>query len=187
MIFGHGDIPERFGMTNRFFADRTSIYAVARQADGEDLGGFQRPGGFLYLDVGLLKDPKQLDKAYFAVAHEVAHVLKRHETRELQGLIIDAFETAEDLKLIANATRDPEAILAKIKLNKDQYTRHHMDQELQADACAARVLGDSYLDDPKLARTIRAFLKELLPPTKEEARRGNEGDGAEGRTGRQGR
>lgn len=127
-----------------------------------------RPGGFLYLDAGLLKDPKQLDKAYFAVAHEVSHVLKRHETRELQGLIIDSFETTEDLKLIANASNNAEAILAKVKINKDQYTRHHMDQELQADACAARVLRESYQSDPKLAATISSFLKELTPPTREE-------------------
>ncbi|HLA72679.1 MAG TPA: M48 family metalloprotease [Steroidobacteraceae bacterium] len=127
-----------------------------------------RPGGFLYLDVGLLKDRKQLDKAYFAVAHEISHVLKRHETRELQGLIIDSFETAEDLKSIVNAGSHPDAVLAKVKIDKDQYIRHHMDQELQADACAARILGESYADNAKLAASIRAFLKELVPPTKEE-------------------
>lgn len=127
-----------------------------------------RPGGFLYLDVGLLKDRAQLDKAYFAVAHEISHVLKRHETRELQGLIIDSFETADDLKSIVNAGSHPDAVLAKVKIDKDQFTRHHVDQELQADACAARILGATYGDNAKLARTIRAFIKDLPPPTKAE-------------------
>jgi Zn-dependent protease with chaperone function len=123
-----------------------------------------RPGGFLYLDMGLLKDPKQLDKAYFALSHEIAHVLKRHETRELQGLIVDSFETKDDIKAIAKVNSDPGAVLAKVKFEKDTYTRHHVDQELQADACAARLLGTLYVDRARLAQTINAFLKELPPP-----------------------
>ena len=56
-----------------------------------------RPGGFLYLDQGLVDDPAHLPKAYFALAHEVAHVLQRHETKELQSTIVDSVSSKDDL------------------------------------------------------------------------------------------
>lgn len=121
-----------------------------------------RPGGFLYLDQGLLEDAATQPKAYFAVAHEVAHVLQRHETMELQSIIIDSFSIKEDLhKAMGSATANPEALLAHVKIGKDQFIRHHIDQELQADSCAARMLSRVFGDSQALVGSLNAFLKEL--------------------------
>ena len=123
-----------------------------------------RPGGFLYVDQGLLDDEEQWPKAHFAIAHEVAHVLQRHETRELQGLIVDSFGTAADIKkAIAKSAKDPEAVLANVKVGKDSYTRHHADQELQADSCSARLLSRVYTERGELAQALDAFLNDLSP------------------------
>jgi predicted Zn-dependent protease len=124
-----------------------------------------RPGGFLYLDQGLLDDAKQAPKAHFALAHEIAHVLQRHETRELQGLIVDSFETKKDLKnALTQSKSDPGAVLDKVKINKDSYSRHHIDQELQADSCAARMLSRAYPNGDQLAVALNAFIQDLPPP-----------------------
>ncbi|NJO13093.1 MAG: M48 family metalloprotease [Gammaproteobacteria bacterium] len=129
-----------------------------------------RPGGFLYLDQGLIDDPIQLPKAHFALAHEIAHVLQRHETRELQGMIVDSFSTRDEMqKAIANVRTDPAAVLANVKVGKDIYARHHADQELQADSCAARLLARVYNEPRELAHALDAFLKDLPAPEAQSA------------------
>jgi predicted Zn-dependent protease len=123
-----------------------------------------RPGGFLYVDQGLLSDPKMKLKARFALAHEVAHVLQRHETKELQGMIVDSFTAKDEMQTaILNAKKDPDALLRNVKVGKDIYVRHQIDQELQADSCSARLLSEAFPERHELANTITAFLKDLPP------------------------
>ncbi|MGZ8255123.1 MAG: M48 family metalloprotease [Burkholderiaceae bacterium] len=123
-----------------------------------------RPGGFLYLDQGLVDDPAHHPKAYFALAHEVAHVLQRHETKELQSNVIDSISSKDDLARVITGSRgDPNLILAHVKIEKNRFTRHHVDQELQADSCAARLLGRALPDQKALAAAIDAFLVDLPP------------------------
>ncbi|WP_137823466.1 M48 family metalloprotease [Pseudomonas sp. D(2018)] len=122
------------------------------------------PGGYLYLDQGLLNDPKQHPKAYFALAHEVAHVLQRHETKEMQSLVVDSFSVKADLvDTIKDANSSPEKVVDRIKLEKGQFTRHHIDQELQADSCAVKMLSEVYPDSQGLSSSINAFVKDLPP------------------------
>lgn len=123
-----------------------------------------RPGGFLYLDQGLLTDPKQKLKARFALAHELAHVLQRHETKELQAMIVDSFTAKDEMqKAILRAKDDPASLLQNVKVGKDVYVRHANDQELQADSCAARLLSEAFTQPGELALTINAFIKQLPP------------------------
>lgn len=126
------------------------------------------PGGYLYLDKGLLDTPQMQKKAYFALAHEIAHVLQRHETKEMQSLVVDSFSAkSELLKVMKNAQGNPKAVVDRVKLEKGQFTRHHIDQELQADSCAVKMLSRVYPDRQQLAEAINAFIKDL-PPAKAE-------------------
>ena len=121
-----------------------------------------RPGGFLYLDQGLVDDPKQHPKAHFALAHEVAHVLQRHETKDLQSMVVDSISSTEDLTKTMWAVRsDPTVILTRVKARKNLFTRHHIDQELQADSCAVRLLSRFFANRQDLANSLQAFLKDL--------------------------
>ena len=130
----------------------------------DDHNAIARPGGFVYLDAGLIKNPKLRPKAQFALAHEVGHVLQRHETLELQGLIVDSFAFKKELLEAINSMKgNPSTVLAKVKLEKHQYVRYHLDQELQADSCSARLLGRVYDDAPALARSLQAFIEDLPP------------------------
>lgn len=124
-----------------------------------------RPGGFLYLDAGLLKDSKQHAKARFALAHEIAHVLQRHETRELQGLIVDSYEDEQELEQAIAKSKahkgQPGDLLAQVKMSKGRFIRHTMDQELQADACSLRLIYNAYPGGAELQASTKAFLDDL--------------------------
>lgn len=129
-----------------------------------------RPGGYLYIDKGLLDNPEQHPKAYFALSHEIAHVLQRHETRELQSMVVDSFKAKDDMiKVMTTVKDDPAVVLAHVKVGKDIYIRHHIDQELQADSCATRLLGRVYPDRQDLANSLNAFIKDLPPPQNPQA------------------
>jgi Zn-dependent protease with chaperone function len=128
-----------------------------------------RPGGYLYVGKGLLEDKNAHSKAYFAIAHEIAHVLQRHETFELQSMVVDSFSMGSDMSgAILHAHANPDAVLAHVKVGKNLFIRHHIDQELQADSCATRLLSRVFSDQQELADALNSFLKDL-PKTAPEA------------------
>lgn len=121
------------------------------------------PGGFVYVDSGLLSDPAFRPKAYFAIAHEIAHVLQRHETMELQSNAIDTVTSGTELiGLLRNVGSNPNAVVDHVQIEKNRFTQHHVDEELQADSCAARLLART-LPDAALAESLRTFLADLPP------------------------
>lgn len=130
------------------------------------------PGGYLYIDQGLLDKPERHPKAYFALAHEVAHVLQRHETKEMQSMVVDSVTVKKELLDTMEAAKgNPTAVVDRIKLEKGQFTKHHVDQELQADSCAVKMLSRVFSDRQGLAGSINAFLADLpkiepSPPAK---------------------
>jgi Zn-dependent protease with chaperone function len=120
------------------------------------------PGGYLYLDKGLLETPEMQKKGYFALAHEISHVLQRHETKEMQSVVVDSFSVKSDLlKMMESAQANPKAVVDRIKLEKGQFTKHHVDQELQADSCAVKMLSRVYPDRKQLSDSLNAFIKDL--------------------------
>ena len=81
------------------------------------------------------------------------------------AMIADAISVKDDLlKTISSAKSDPNAILARVKAEKNQFTQHHVDQELQADSCATRLLSRALPDQQAVANSLNAFLKDLSPP-----------------------
>ena len=119
------------------------------------------PGGFLFIDQGLLK-PEFRAKAVFAVAHETAHILQRHETKELESTVIDAVGMSSDLfKLLGGTSINPEAILSLAASSKGLFSKHFQDQELQADACATKMVMRIF-PQPEISRkALRDFTESL--------------------------
>jgi hypothetical protein len=122
------------------------------------------PGGFLYIDRDLVTRPEKAGLATFALAHEVSHVLQRHETRELQLRLTDGIDTFEDLsKTLAATLSDPKLLLKRANDLKQLYMLHSEEQELQADGCGVRLLS-SLMPGPELTGAIDAFIHSLPPP-----------------------
>jgi predicted Zn-dependent protease len=128
------------------------------------------PGGYVYVDYGLVKDESYLGKAYFAVAHEIAHVLQRHETRAAQARIIDAvsierkgvtglLKTMHDVKSVGNNEG-----ITKIFVAKELFAQFNANQELQSDACAVRLLSSALPERPQLISSLSQFISDLPKP-----------------------
>ena len=123
------------------------------------------PGGFIYLDKALVDDPSLKRKAHYALAHEVAHVLQRHETRNAQARIVDAVSLSDKSLDLMDTIRQirvrNRAMIESVLAGKLLFERHFSDQELSADGCGVRLL-DRTLDDPaELVATVQAFVDRL--------------------------
>lgn len=126
------------------------------------------PGGFLFLDANLLRNARNQNLVHLALAHEIAHVLRRHETRALQARIVDTLSltggVTDLLNHLQDIARGSNEILKLIVSSKLQFERHKIDQELQSDACAVRLAQGMLNDDARLHAAVADLLASLPPP-----------------------
>lgn len=107
------------------------------------------PGGYLYVNLGVLAYKGEKGKAkqdlvergLFVLAHELAHVLKRHQTREVQTRVVDTIDTMEKLKdLVKPGGPNPDLVMGAAAYMKKLHDSYSPDQEKQSDACALRLM-----------------------------------------------
>jgi Zn-dependent protease with chaperone function len=122
------------------------------------------PGGIVYLDAGLFRDANPA-KARFALAHELSHVLRRHETRIAQARIIDTISLTGSTSDLVGVLKDPSAISAGVlksaTVGHKVFQQHYADQELQSDSCAVRVLHEALDDNRDVEAAIASFIASL--------------------------
>ena len=127
------------------------------------------PGGFVYIDSILLQSPKSFPEAHFALSHEVGHVLQRHETRIAQARIIDTLSLAGSAKDLLVTIQDPsklsDTVLAVAAKGKGIFQKHFEGQELQADACAVRILDTAFDQLADVDAALNAFIQSLAKST----------------------
>lgn len=122
------------------------------------------PGGIVYLDAGLFRDANPA-KARFALAHELGHVLRRHETRIAQARIIDTISLTGSTSDLVGLLKDPTAVSAGVlrsaAAGHKVFQQHYADQELQSDSCAVRVLHEALDDNRDVEAAIASFVASL--------------------------
>lgn len=144
------------------------------------------PGGLIVIDKALLDRPELRDKGYFAVSHEIGHVLQRHQTRALQARVIDAValkgSLPELIGTMKSASSKPEAVVGLLVGGKLLFEKHSEAQELQADACGMRVLDQGKTNDSRLLAAVQAFARSLPKPEGKVAAPGTAASGLEALT-----
>lgn len=121
------------------------------------------PGGYIYLSRGAL----QLGVAELVLGHEIAHVTKRHTTRELQARLIESVDTVEEIKELLDE-KDPESESIAIRLSTlpNRFINYSRQQELQADACGVRMA--TSIPDFDTDAEIALYLAHLAPASDQE-------------------
>lgn len=108
------------------------------------------PSGEVLVDedvVGRNWDP---DLAFFKVAHEVSHILQRHQTHAYQAAMADGVDEVSQLRnlLVRVNQQSPSSVISELWSFKTLVINFSSQQELQADACAVRLMSTGY-PDPK--------------------------------------
>lgn len=103
------------------------------------------PGGFIYVTTGMLQD-KTLDRNDIALrlAHEVAHLTRRHALKEVQVKVVDALEVTKSMRPLLDFAQEPtramEMLFGKMKAVELMFQRFDEVQELEGDACGTQLL-----------------------------------------------
>jgi len=141
------------------------------ESDGDNAVAF--PGGIILIDESLLANPERQGVGQFALAHEISHVLQRHQTQALQSRLVDTAAVSTSLpkflKTMRDMQRGAQEVMGLVYGGKLIFERNRIDQELQSDACSARLTQRVLSDNNKLAGAVKGFLATLPPPTSEDS------------------
>lgn len=123
------------------------------------------PGGIVLVDRDLFKRGADLDFAYFVMAHEIAHILQRHQTRMYQARLVDGIDTLDGFGKLLGSTNaaQPAALVGYASSLKRLFVDFTEHQELQADSCAVRLLA-ARVKDPKVLESKLAAIERALGP-----------------------
>ncbi len=66
-------------------ADRQDVVYSIRVVDEDEMNAFSLPGGYIYINKGLIDRVGNDDQLAAVVAHELAHVVAKHSMKRLQG------------------------------------------------------------------------------------------------------
>lgn len=132
--------------------DRKELVYSFAVVEDEDLNAFSLPGGYVFLNHGLVAEAASDDELAAVLAHEVAHITARHAVKRYESSL-----GLQILQLATIATRDPQAMQGVGVAARAAQLAYARQEELEADR-----LGIKYMKaagfDPTAAL---AFLKKL--------------------------
>lgn len=77
------DIGKRIALA----CDRKEIIYYFKVIDDEEVNAFSLPGGFVYINSGLIEKVDNDDELACVLAHEVGHIVARHSIKKLQAMM----------------------------------------------------------------------------------------------------
>lgn len=125
--------------------------------NSEQINAFAVPGGFVYINRGLIERTDNLAELAGVLAHEIGHVEARHSAEMLErmqaaqaGLVIGSILLGGPPEGVAGAAVDIGA--------QAYFTRHSREAENEADAIAVQLLPQARIDPAGIV----TFFKELI-------------------------
>lgn len=82
---------EDIGKRIALVSDRKDINYYFKVLDDEEVNALSLPGGFVYVNKGLVDKVSSDDELAAVLAHEVGHIVARHSIKKLQGVMSYSF------------------------------------------------------------------------------------------------
>jgi len=126
-----------------------------RVLDSEDVNAFALPGGYIFVNRGLVERAADGQEVAGVLAHEMQHVVRRHGIDNLAreiGLRIIVYAVAADAAAVQRLAAANAAGLASMSFSRDQ--------EREADGLALELLRRAGLDPTGLERFMAALAAE---------------------------
>lgn len=151
-------------------SDRPSIFKGwhVQVLDSDEINAFAAPGGFIFLTKGMVKLAKSEDELACVLAHEVAHVSKKHGLKTIQSArLTSAFallggEAAKRYgpEQVSKLTAQFEGAIDDV-VNKLVVNGYSRDKEYEADRFGAQYAGAANYDPTAL----KTFLTRMEATT----------------------
>jgi predicted Zn-dependent protease len=128
-----------------------------RIIDSRQVNAFALPGGFIYVNRGLIERAEQLDELAGVLGHEIGHVVQRHSVRQMEKQT----KTGVAVELGCRLTNlcSSEVARAAIQVGGAAlFARYSRQDEAEADSVALEFVIDAGIDP----RGIPALFKQLI-------------------------
>lgn len=142
--------------------DRKEILYTFKVLDLKEVNAVSLPGGFVYVNRGLLEKVGSDDELAGVLAHEVGHIAARHAVKRLQASMGYSL-----LQALAIGTKNPAAARGTQVAVTQIFLAYARGDELLADRLAVRTLKRAGYDPYAMVqflKKLRDIHKEKLPP-----------------------
>ncbi len=78
------DYVQRLGLAMAQTTPRANLDWRFFVVDSKEVNAFALPGGFIYVNRGLIERAQQLDELAGAIGHEIGHVVRRHSVQQME-------------------------------------------------------------------------------------------------------
>jgi predicted Zn-dependent protease len=134
----------------------------------EQVNAFALPGGYVYVNRGLIESADRLDELAGTLGHEIGHVIERHSVKQMQS----QQKANAGLTIVCTLTSLCNSGLAQVAVNvggSAYFAKHSRADELQADSEAVVNVVRAGFDPEGIPALFDALLKQRqYQPTKVE-------------------
>lgn len=154
-----------------------SIAKTTRRADldwhfyivnTQQVNAFALPGGYVYVNRGLIESADRLDELTGTLGHEIGHVIQRHSVKQMES----QQKTNAGLAVVCALTSLCNSGLAQVAVNVGAgalFAKHSREDELQADSEAVVNVAKAGFDPEGIPALFEGLLKQRqYQPTKVE-------------------
>lgn len=130
-----------------------------RVVDAREINAFALPGGFVYLNRGLIERADRLDELAGVLGHEIGHVVLRHSIEQMEK----ANKTNVGIAVVCTLTGWCESGAAQVAINvagSAWFARHSRQDEAAADSDAVFSVTRAGIDPRGIPRFFETLLKE---------------------------
>lgn len=134
----------------------------------KQVNAFALPGGYVYVNRGLIESADRLDELTGTLGHEIGHVIQRHSVKQMQT----AEKTSAGVSIVCSLTNICQSGLAKAAVQVGgtaYFAKHSRLDELQADSEGVVNVARAGYDPEGIPALFEVLLKERkYQPTKVE-------------------
>ena len=127
--------------------------------DSREVNAFALPGGFIYVNRGLIERAEQLDELAGVLGHEIGHVVRRHSVQQIEKQTKTgvAVELGCRLTNLCNSDVARAAIQVGGAALFAKYSRH---DEAEADSVAVQFVIDAGIDPRGIPTLFQRLIEE---------------------------
>jgi predicted Zn-dependent protease len=127
--------------------------------DSREVNAFAVPGGFIYVNRGLIERTTNMNQLAGVLAHEIGHVVRRHSVKQMEAA--QRANVGLTLGCILTRVCESQAAGAAIQLGGTAlFAKFSRDDERQADAVAVPYLVRAGIDPRGIPQMFRILIEE---------------------------
>jgi predicted Zn-dependent protease len=148
---------QQLGLSIARTTDRADLDWRFRIIDSRQVNAFALPGGFIYVNRGLIERAEQLDELAGVLGHEIGHVVQRHSVRQMEKQTKTGVAVEFGCRLTNLCSS--EVARAAIQVGGAAlFARYSRQDEAEADSVALEFVIDAGIDP----RGIPSLFKQLI-------------------------